>query len=88
MIAEQEVLFGSKPSPSKSVKKGSRVSSGGAINKRLSLAASMLQTPKTERASLSSRPLKKYNSVKQQNPRMPHQAGGFGDLPSGSYSKL
>ncbi|XP_068330791.1 65-kDa microtubule-associated protein 3-like isoform X2 [Pyrus communis] len=41
LIAEQEALYGSKPSPSKpqSVKKGSRMSTGGASNRRLSMQA-------------------------------------------------
>ncbi|XP_077240122.1 65-kDa microtubule-associated protein 3-like [Tasmannia lanceolata] len=47
LIAEQEALFGSKPSPSKpqSTKKISRPSTGSA-NRRLSLGGAMLQTPK------------------------------------------
>ncbi|PRQ59888.1 putative microtubule-associated protein, MAP65/Ase1/PRC1 [Rosa chinensis] len=40
LIAEQEALYGSKPSPSKpSVKKGPRMSTGGASNRRLSMQA-------------------------------------------------
>lgn len=48
LIAEQEVLYGSKPSPSKpmSVKKAPRHSIGGASNRRLSLGGAALQTPK------------------------------------------
>ncbi|KAF6152232.1 hypothetical protein GIB67_005886 [Kingdonia uniflora] len=52
LIAEQEALFGSKPSPSKpqSAKKLPRASTGGATrtNKRLSLGGAMLQTPKLD----------------------------------------
>ncbi|KOM35597.1 hypothetical protein LR48_Vigan02g174700 [Vigna angularis] len=50
MIAEQEALYGSKPSPSKpqSVKKGSRMSTGGATSRRVSLGGAMLQTPKPD----------------------------------------
>ncbi|KAF6164825.1 hypothetical protein GIB67_030697 [Kingdonia uniflora] len=52
LIAEQEALFGSKPSPSKpqSSKKLPRASTGGATstNKRLSLGGAMLQTPKLD----------------------------------------
>ncbi|KAG9153080.1 hypothetical protein Leryth_012339 [Lithospermum erythrorhizon] len=48
LIAEQEALYGSKPSPMKnqSAKKGPRMSSGGAGGRRLSLGGAMLQTPK------------------------------------------
>ncbi|KAJ4882382.1 65-kDa microtubule-associated protein 3 [Raphanus sativus] len=49
LIAEQEALYGSKPSPSKPLggKKAPRMSTGGAAtNRRLSLGAGMHQTPK------------------------------------------
>ncbi|KAL0710375.1 hypothetical protein Bca4012_017353 [Brassica carinata] len=49
LIAEQEALYGSKPSPSKPLggKKVPRMSTGGAAtNRRLSLGAGMHQTPK------------------------------------------
>ncbi|CAN1827535.1 65-kDa microtubule-associated protein 3 [Linum perenne] len=57
LIAEQEALYGSKPSPSKnlSMKKNSRVSTGGASNRRLSVGG-VPQTPKLDKA-LSSRTL-------------------------------
>ncbi|XP_010277391.1 PREDICTED: 65-kDa microtubule-associated protein 3 [Nelumbo nucifera] len=50
LIAEQEALFGSKPSPMKlqSGKKGPRMSTGGASSRRLSLGGAMLQTPKPD----------------------------------------
>ncbi|CAM8997913.1 unnamed protein product [Rhodiola kirilowii] len=50
LIAEQEALYGSKPSPSKpqSVRKAPRMSTGGASNRRLSLGAAIHQTPKRE----------------------------------------
>ncbi|XP_042496812.1 65-kDa microtubule-associated protein 3-like [Macadamia integrifolia] len=50
LIAEQEVLFGSRPSPSKppSGKKVPRTSNGGPGSKRLSLGGVMLQTPKSD----------------------------------------
>ncbi|KAJ9553157.1 hypothetical protein OSB04_017202 [Centaurea solstitialis] len=61
LIAEQEALFGSKPSPMKqqSGKKGPRMSCGGASNRRLSLGGAMhapkatntRQTKKNERLS-------------------------------------
>lgn len=48
LIAEQEALFGSKPSPMKlqNGKKGPRLSTGGASNRRLSVGGTMMQTPK------------------------------------------
>ncbi|KAH7841548.1 hypothetical protein Vadar_031378 [Vaccinium darrowii] len=48
LMAEQEALFGSKPSPMKlqNGKKGPRLSTGGASNRRLSLGGTMMQTPK------------------------------------------
>lgn len=48
LLAEQEALYGSKPSPVKNhnLKKEPRFSCGGATNKRFSLGAHMLQTPK------------------------------------------
>ncbi|CAM8987763.1 unnamed protein product [Rhodiola kirilowii] len=50
LIAEQEALYGSKPSPSKpqSVRKAPRMSTGGASNRRLSLGTAIHQTPKRE----------------------------------------
>ncbi|KAL6541765.1 hypothetical protein OROGR_011251 [Orobanche gracilis] len=50
LLTEQETLYGSKPSPMKnqSAKKGSRLSCGGASNRRLSLGGPMIQTPKPD----------------------------------------
>ncbi|XP_022922792.1 65-kDa microtubule-associated protein 3-like [Cucurbita moschata] len=56
LMAEQEALYGSKPSPSKpqSVKKGPRMSTGGAGagagagSRRFSLGGALLQTPKPD----------------------------------------
>ncbi|KAE9612054.1 hypothetical protein Lal_00022212 [Lupinus albus] len=63
MIAQQEALYGSKPSPSKpqSVKKGPRMSTGGAASRRVSLGGAMLQTPKPTH----SRALRKTDKVHQ-----------------------
>lgn len=53
-MTEQEALYGSKPSPSKpqSMKKGPRMSTGGAgagaASRRFSLGGAMLQTPKPD----------------------------------------
>lgn len=50
LIAEQEALYGSKPSPIKTqgIRKAPRMSTGGASNRRLSLGAAVHQTPKRE----------------------------------------
>ncbi|KAK6121717.1 hypothetical protein DH2020_044527 [Rehmannia glutinosa] len=50
LLAEQEALYGSKPSPVKNqnVKKDSRLSCGGASKRKLSLGAPILQTPKRD----------------------------------------
>ncbi|KHG27998.1 65-kDa microtubule-associated 3 -like protein [Gossypium arboreum] len=50
LMAEQEALYGSKPSPSKplSVKKGPRHSTGGASSRRVSLGGAMLPTHKPD----------------------------------------
>ena len=50
LMAEQEALFGSKPSPMKlqNGKKGPRLSTGGASTRRLSVGGTMLQTPKAD----------------------------------------
>ncbi|CAI0555366.1 unnamed protein product [Linum tenue] len=68
LIAEQEALYGSKPSPSKnlSMKKGSRVSTGGATNRRLSVGGAMPQTPKLDK-TLSSRTLNCRSAKKINN---------------------
>ena len=72
-MAEQEALFGSKPSPLKSAKKPSRRMSmggggGGGHNRRLSLGGNMLQTPRPDssystRATPNSRPVRKDDST-------------------------
>ncbi|KAF3961873.1 hypothetical protein ACB098_06G194100 [Castanea mollissima] len=51
LIVEQEALFGSKPSPSKSGKKASRTSTGVANNRNFSIGGAMLQNPKPEKAA-------------------------------------
>ncbi|XP_042512137.1 65-kDa microtubule-associated protein 3-like [Macadamia integrifolia] len=88
LIAEQEVLFGSKPSPSKlhSGKKVPRTSTGGPGGKRNSLGGAMLQTPKSNplnarRATPQSCAIKKVllpnDSLKN------HQDEGVAALPAG-----
>ncbi|KAJ7970063.1 65-kDa microtubule-associated-like protein [Quillaja saponaria] len=79
LIAEQEALYGSKPSPSKlqSVKKAPRMSTGGASSRRVSLGGAMLQTPKHDpRATPHSRPNRKSDRV-HQNDQPNHLDDGF-----------
>ncbi|PIA49952.1 hypothetical protein AQUCO_01300590v1 [Aquilegia coerulea] len=81
LIAEQEVLFGSKPSPSKqqSAKKAPRISTGGASNRRLSLGGAMLQTPKHDHLH-STKPTPR--PVKKSDRLLPHD-DGFSGLSAG-----
>lgn len=92
LIAEQEVLYGSKPSPIKppSVKKTPRISTGGnASNRRLSLGGAMLQTPKPDpphsiKATTHTRTMtKKTDRVQQNDYSNHHQDDGFGALSAG-----
>ncbi|CAI9767626.1 unnamed protein product [Fraxinus pennsylvanica] len=75
LLAEQEALYGSKPSPMKnqSVKKGPRLSCGGASNRRLSLGGTSLQTPKHDmlhstKATPNTRHAKKNDRLSHDNP--------------------
>ncbi|OVA07703.1 Microtubule-associated protein [Macleaya cordata] len=84
LIAEQEVLFGSKPSPSKpqSAKKvSSRPSTGGggASNRRLSLGGAHLQTPKPDPVH-SAKPTPRAT---RKGDRLPQQDDGFAGLSAG-----
>ncbi|KAL8142206.1 hypothetical protein V2J09_015238 [Rumex salicifolius] len=66
LLAEQEALFGSKASPSKSVKRGPRYSIGGSTaNKRYSLAGSIMQKSKPERYNIHSHPINKITGSRQ-----------------------
>ncbi|KAD4584254.1 hypothetical protein E3N88_21855 [Mikania micrantha] len=67
LIAEQEALFGSKPSPIKlqSAKKGARLSMGGASNRRLSLGgAAAHATPKPDVHSIRAATPNKHTAKK------------------------
>ncbi|XP_031274536.1 65-kDa microtubule-associated protein 3 [Pistacia vera] len=83
LIAEQEALYGSKPSPSKvqSVKKAPRVSTGGASSRRLSVGGTMLQTPKPDllgsaKATPHSRQIRKTDRILQNdNSNLQHDDG-------------
>ncbi|MFQ6631234.1 hypothetical protein Gotur_010000 [Gossypium turneri] len=70
LMAEQEALYGSKPSPSKpqSVKKGPRYSTGGASNRRVSLGGAMVPAHKPDslhsaKATPKTRPSKKSDHL-------------------------
>ncbi|XP_052211040.1 65-kDa microtubule-associated protein 3-like [Diospyros lotus] len=75
LLAEQEVLFGSKSSLLRSGKKAPRTSTGEAGSKRMSVGGVILQNSITGKASLSACPIKKTSSLKQENTRN-HQHSG------------
>ncbi|KAF8413054.1 hypothetical protein HHK36_001030 [Tetracentron sinense] len=89
LIAEQEALFGSKPSPSKpqSGKKVPRASIGSASSRRLSLGGAMLQTPKPDHFHSTkvahSRHIKKGDRLNLNDPLNHHQDDGFAALSAG-----
>lgn len=89
MIAEQEALYGSKPSPSKpqSVKKGPRMSTGGAASRRVSLGGAMLQTPKPDSKATHSRAMRKVDKVPQFD-QLSYPDDGVSCLSSGSLTLL
>jgi len=89
MIAEQEALYGSKPSPSKpqSVKKGPRMSTGGATSRRVSLGGAMLQTPKPDSKATHSRAMRK-NEKGHQIEHLNYLDDGISGLSSGCFIKL
>ncbi|KAI8572606.1 hypothetical protein RHMOL_Rhmol01G0212600 [Rhododendron molle] len=83
LLAEQEVLFGSKPSPTKSGKKVSRISTGNTSSRRLLLRGVMLQTSIAERTTPPAPSmLKKSNSVKHHSTQNHHKSGSSADLSS------
>ncbi|XP_075477724.1 65-kDa microtubule-associated protein 3-like [Primulina tabacum] len=73
LITEQEAIFGSRQSPSKSLNKNSRPSTGGVVGKRFSLGGAMLQNMLVEKVGAHS--LSKNNHVKQQGSRSHHHSG-------------
>lgn len=64
LMAEKEVLFGSKPSPSTSGNKNFRPSTGNVTSKRFSLGGAVLQNSYPVKTSLPSGSLLKINSGK------------------------
>lgn len=92
-MAEQEALYGSKPSPSKpqSVKKGPRMSTGGAGagagvgSRRFSLGGAMLHTPKPDHKGL--RPARKSDRGHQSNQNF-HLDEGFVEVLSAGMTLI
>lgn len=94
LIAEQEALYGSKPSPSKthSVKKAPRMSTGGASSRRLSVGGAVHHTPKHDplhstKATPHSRPIRKSDRVRP-NELMYPQDDGISVLSAGRFYTL
>ncbi|CAI9774090.1 unnamed protein product [Fraxinus pennsylvanica] len=86
LLAEQEALYGSKPSPMKnqSANKGPRLSCSGKSNRRLSLGGATLQTPKPDilystRATPNTQHAKKNDRLSHE----PTRDDGFQALSSG-----
>ncbi|XP_011034447.1 PREDICTED: 65-kDa microtubule-associated protein 3-like isoform X2 [Populus euphratica] len=77
LIAEQEALFGSKPSPSQSGRKPSRTSVGVAINQKLSLAGAMVPNYRCGKTSPFVNPNKKGNVLDRCSYLRYGQHGGF-----------
>ncbi|XP_074279949.1 65-kDa microtubule-associated protein 3-like [Silene latifolia] len=71
LLAEQEAIFGSKPSPTKSSKRAPRYSIGGgaAYNRRFSVSGSMLQKQnlKSEKTSVRSHPINNLGNRNNSN---------------------
>ncbi|KAI3735192.1 hypothetical protein L6452_14682 [Arctium lappa] len=82
LIAEQEALFGSKPSPMKqqSGKKGPRMSCGGASNRRLSLGGPM-HAPKADLHSIRATP--NTRQTKKNERQLNNREDGFAALSAG-----
>ncbi|KAK6260804.1 hypothetical protein SCA6_015278 [Theobroma cacao] len=77
LIAEQEALYGSKPSPSISGKKAPRMPTVGASDRKLSLGGAMLQQVKPEKPATRLHPNKKADYLNQ-NSFLNHQrSSGF-----------
>ncbi|XAR54129.1 hypothetical protein NMG60_11029139 [Bertholletia excelsa] len=73
LLAKQEALFGSKPSPLKSGKKIPRTPSGGASSRRFSVGGGMLQASVLEKTALPSLLHRNTDPVKQQSSQNHHQ---------------
>ncbi|XP_076930185.1 65-kDa microtubule-associated protein 3-like [Bidens hawaiensis] len=78
LMAEQEAMFGSKPSPMKqSGKKGSRMSYGGASNRRLSLGGAMHAT-KTDLHSVRATPNTRHGKKNERQLNINRDDGSSG----------
>ncbi|KAL8542709.1 hypothetical protein ACS0TY_003547 [Phlomoides rotata] len=74
LMTEQEAIFGSKPSPSKSGIKNGRLSTVGTANNRFSVGGAALQN-KLDKAAGSTRPLQMNNTVKRRISQSHHNSG-------------
>lgn len=82
-MAEQEAMFGSKPSPLKqSGKKGSRMSCGGPSNRRLSLGGPM-HASKTDLHSIRATPNTRH--TKKNERQSNNRDDGFAALSAGTF---
>lgn len=77
LIAEQEALFGSKPSP-KSGRKNLGTSAGAMASKRYSMGGMMLQTPHTDKIMRYPHTHRENNTSKLQPSRTHHLSGVTG----------
>ncbi|KAL3615601.1 hypothetical protein CASFOL_041262 [Castilleja foliolosa] len=75
LMTEQEAIYGSKPSPSKSSNKNFRPSNGGAANKRFSLGGAMLQNTLSDKSAHLSRSLLKNKNNNTLNRTAAHTSG-------------
>ena len=84
LIAEQEALYGSKPSPSISGKKASRTSTAATSNRKLSLGGAMLQQVKPEKLATRLQPNKKSDYLNE-NSLVNHQRSSGSATHSGIF---
>ncbi|XVE74002.1 hypothetical protein DITRI_Ditri11bG0164200 [Diplodiscus trichospermus] len=85
LIAEQEALYGSKPSPSISGKKAARTSTATASSRKLSLGGAMLHPAKPEKLATRLHPNKKADYLNENSLINHHRSSGF-SAPSGRRS--
>lgn len=75
MIAEQEALFGSKPSP-KSGRNTLGTSAGATTSKRFSMGGAMLQTPHTDKITRHPNNTHRQNNNSKLQPSRTHHVSG------------
>ncbi|XP_041021651.1 65-kDa microtubule-associated protein 4-like isoform X2 [Juglans microcarpa x Juglans regia] len=85
-IAEQEALYGSKPSPSKSGKKASGTPRGVVTNRKFSLGGAMLPNPKPEKSASRLHPSKKGDFLNQKSSLSHQQHSGWRTSQIPAYS--